>query len=58
MKKIKEHTYGMHIYMMLELGGKEYEVDCYLTNSGQVFKTTADGTEKRGDVIAAFNALY
>lgn len=58
MKKLKEHTHGTHIYMMLEIEGKSYEVDCYLTNSGQTFKTTADGTDKRDDVIAAFNELY
>lgn len=58
MRKIKEHTCGAHIYMMLELEGKEYEVDCYLTSRGQIFKTTADGTKKRNDVISAFNALY
>lgn len=58
MRKIKEHTNGTHIYMMLELDGKEYEVSCYLTNSGEIFRTTADGTGKRDDVIAAFNELY
>lgn len=58
MRKIKEYTYGTHIYMMLELGREMYEVDCYLRESGAIFKTTADGTEKRNDVIAAFNALY
>ena len=44
-KKITEHTYGTHIYMKLEIDGKEFEVDCYLRNDGQTYKTTADGTE-------------
>ena len=46
-KKITEHTYGTHIYMKLEIDGKEFEVDCYLRNEGQTYKTTADGTEDR-----------
>ena len=57
-KKITEHTYGTHIYMKLEIDGKEYEVDCYLRNDGQTYKTTADGTEDREKVIEAFNQLY
>lgn len=58
MKKIIEHTYGSHIYMKLELDGKEYEIDCYLRNDGEHFKTSADGTENREKVIEAFNKLY
>ena len=59
MKKITEHTYGTHIFMKLELDGKEYEIDWYLTNEGEKFKTTADqDPAKRQEVIDAFNALY
>ena len=58
MKKLKEHTYGTHIYMQLELEGKIYEVDCFFRNDGEHFKTTADGTEEREKVIEAFNLLY
>lgn len=58
MKKIKEHTYGLHVYMELELDGKQYEVDYYLRNDGEHFKTTADGTPEREKVIAAFYELY
>lgn len=58
MKKLKEHTYGTHIYMQLELDDKIYEVDCFLRNDGEHFKTTADGTEEREKVIEAFNLLY
>ena len=57
-KKITEHTYGTHIYMKLEIDGKQYEVDCYLRNDGEHYKTSADGTEEREKVIAAFNELY
>lgn len=58
MKKIVEHTCGTHIYMKLELNEKEYEVDCYLRNDGEHFKTSADGTENREKVIEAFKKLY
>lgn len=34
MRKIKEYTYGAHIYMMLELDGEIYEVDYYLRERG------------------------
>jgi hypothetical protein len=57
-KKIKEHTYGSSIYMALELDGKFYEVSCYLRNDGETYRTTADGTDNREKVIAAFNELY
>lgn len=57
-KKIKEHTYGTSIYMALEIDGERYEVSCYLTADGEHFETTADGTEMREKVIAAFNELY
>ena len=57
-KKIEEKTYGLHIYMKLEVDGKEYEVDCYLRDNGEHFRTTADGTEMREKVIRAFNKLY
>lgn len=58
MRKIKEHTCGTHIYMRLELSGKEYEVDCYIREGSETYRTTADGTEMREKVIAAFNELY
>lgn len=58
MKKLKEHTYGTHIYMQLELEGKIYEVDCFFRNDGEYYKTTADGTEEREKVIEAFSFLY
>ena len=58
MKKIKEHTYGSHIYMKLEIDGNEYEIDCYLRNGYETYKTSADGTEMRDVVIDTFNQLY
>lgn len=58
MRKLKEHTYGEHIYMQLELSDKIYEVDCFLRDDGEHFKTSADGTEEREKVIEAFNLLY
>lgn len=57
-RKITEHTYGTHIYMKLEIDGKQYEADCYLRDDGEHYKTSADGTEEREKVIAAFNELY
>lgn len=57
-KKITEHTCETHIYMKLSVDGKEYEVDCYLYDVGEHFRTTADGTEDRKKVIAAFKELY
>ena len=58
MKKLIEHTYGTHIYMKLAINEKEYEVDCYLRNDGEHFKTSADGTPDQEKVIDAFKALY
>lgn len=60
MKKIEEHTYGLHIYMKLELDGEIYEVSNYAGREGswEHYKTTADGTDKREAVIKAFNELY
>ena len=57
-KKVTEHTYGTHIYMKLEIDGKQYEVDCYVSDDGEHYKTSADGTEEREKVIAAFKELY
>jgi hypothetical protein len=59
-RKIIEHTYGTHIYMKLELDGVEYEVTryCGTDYSWNHYQTTADGTDKRDAVIAAFKELY
>ena len=57
-EKIIEHTYGSHSYMKLSINGTEYEVDCYYREDGTTYKTTADGTEMRDIVIAAFESLY
>lgn len=59
-KKITEHTDGTHIYMKLEIDGKEYEITCYCgaNCSWNHYKTSADGTEDRDKVIKAFNKLY
>lgn len=57
-RKISEHTYGAHIYMKLEIDGKQHEVDCYLRNDGKHYKTSADGTEEREKVISIFEELY
>ena len=56
--KIIEHTYGASIYMKLEVDGEEHEVTCYLREDGKHYKTTADGTDDREKVIAAFEELY
>ena len=60
MKKLAEHTYGTHIFMKLQLdSGRVHMIDVYLTNSGTLYRTTADYSAKeRAEVIAAFNKLY
>lgn len=58
MEKITEHTYGLYIYMKLKLNGKEYEISVLFRDSGTTYATSADGTEMRDSVIAAFNELY
>lgn len=58
MKVLEEHTYGLHIYMKLEIDGNEYEIDCYLRDEGEIYRTSADGTEMRDVVIDAFHQLY
>ena len=59
-RKITEHTYSSHIYMKLEIDGKEYEVTCYCGTdySWNTFKTSADGTPEREQVIQVFRQLY
>lgn len=58
MEKITEHTYGGSAFMKLKLNKKEYEVTIYFREDGDSYKTTADGTEDREKVIAAFKELY
>lgn len=59
-KKLAERTYGSHIFMRLEVDGEVHEVSNYAGRDGKwdSYKTTADGTEHREKVIAAFNELY
>lgn len=57
-KKLKEHTYGNHVYMQIEINGNAYEIDCFYGNDGARYKTTADGTDQRDRVIKAFKNLY
>lgn len=58
--KLVEHTYATHIYMKLEVDGKEYEVTNRAGIDGRWndYTTTADGTPDRDKVIEAFNKLY
>lgn len=58
MEKITEHTYGGSSFMKLKLNGKEYEVTAYYREDSTSYKTSADGTEDREKVIAAFNELF
>ena len=44
--------------MMIEISGGIYEIDCYLRDGGEIYRTSADGTEMRDVVIDAFNQLY
>lgn len=66
--KLSEHTYGNHIYMRMRLeDGRVEEIDVYLTDTGTVYKTSADpgmelDPEKhmiiRRKIIDAFKELY
>ena len=60
MKKIREYTGGPHIYMALELdSGERHEIDVYIRETGETYKTTGDDIpETRDAIIAAFKALY
>ena len=57
MKKIKEHTYGSHVYMRLEIDGTEYEIDVYFSENGETYRTTAEPAMREA-VISAFKELY
>lgn len=59
MIKLEEHTYGNHIFMRMELDGKQEEIDVYLREGYTVHRTTADNNaERRAQIIAAFDMLY
>jgi hypothetical protein len=59
-KKLIEHTYGSHIYMMLQLdSGAIVEIDVYFRSDGTHYRTSADNDPATRDaIIAAFNDLY
>ena len=70
--KLKEHTYGTHIYMKMRLDNKRIEeIDVYLRKDGEHYITSADhGMELcsgerlkqkqklRHEIIDVFNELY
>lgn len=57
MRKIEEHTYGLHIYMKMELdNGRIEAIDVYLRDDGEHYKVSSPEIED--EIIAAFNALY
>ena len=63
MKKIKEHTNGIFIYMCMELDGKTEEIEVYLREENgkpyTTYRTSADYyPERRAQIIAAFDELY
>lgn len=67
MFKIKEHTNGSHIYMMLKLDNhRTEEIDVYLLPDGsKKYVTSADHGEQteekkrlRDQIIDAFKKLY
>ena len=58
LRQLQQKRQKKHIYMKLEIDGKQYEVDYYLRDDGEHYKTSADGTEEREKVIAAFKELY
>ena len=71
-EKLKEHTYGNHIYMKMRLDNKRIEeIDVYLRKDGEHYVTSANhGMELcsgenlkqrqklRQEIIDAFNELY
>ena len=57
MKKLVEHTYGLHIYMKMELdNGRIEAIDVYLRDDGEHYKVSSP--EIADEIIATFNALY
>lgn len=59
MKKIIEHTYGSHIYMKLMINESVHEIDVYIREDGEHYKTSGDHDDKlRKEIIEAFNELY
>lgn len=57
MRKLIEHTYGLHIYMKLELdNGRVEEIDVYLRDDGEHYSVSSP--EIKDEIVAAFNALY
>lgn len=59
LQKVKEATYGPHVYMMLEDQLGIEEIDVYYRNDGILYRTTADhDPERRDEIIKAFNELY
>lgn len=70
--KLKEHTYGTHIYMKMRLDNKRIEeIDVYLRKDGEHYITSADhgmelykGEELekrkrlRQEIIDTFKKLY
>ena len=60
MKKLAEHTNGGHIWMALELdNGERHEIDVYIREDGESYKTDADDNEElRREIGFAFSRLY
>ena len=57
MKKLVEHTYGLHIYMKMELdNGRIEAIDVYLRDDGEHYRVSSP--EIKDEIVAAFNALY
>lgn len=58
-KKLYEYTNACHIFMKIELDGEEYDIDCYIRNSGKTYRTSADYNKTiRRRLIRAFNELH
>ena len=59
MEKLVEHTYGNHIYMKLMINKSVHEIDVYIRENGEHYKTSGDYDDKlRKEIIEAFNELY
>lgn len=57
MKKLVEHTYGLHIYMKMELdNGRIEAIDVYLRDDGEHYRVSSPEIED--EIIAAYHALY
>lgn len=58
--KLIEHTYGTHIYMKMLIDGKSEEIDVFIRECEEIYRTSGDSRNdgSRERIIEAFNELY